>query len=270
MIVSKWTFLSFVKVNLMSGTEQNDAEFTQPAGNDSISEGMRRSRLIPTLQGTLQARVNRVGTLRKLPRLFILQRAFCLYWALSVVFFIYLKWYFPHYLTSTVNRRTSEDFGRDWCRVRRARIDWKQIRESCKGNIKYDRNLPGWNAENRTDSYKSLIYSMDIRPVGEFSRLIIKTRTSEGKPKMIGGDYWRVFINGPSGLAPSVIDHRNGSYEVLFLIIQHGNYCMSAVLDHSLCDGMKDPPDYWYISGNRVSASLYVRGNVEVSCFFSL
>ncbi|KAJ7379993.1 hypothetical protein OS493_012755 [Desmophyllum pertusum] len=54
----------------------------------------------------------------------------------------------------------------------------------------------------------------------------------------------------PTGFAPTVIDLGNGMYEVLFLILDPGNYCVSAVLDHSLCDGMKDPPDYWFISGN--------------------
>lgn len=235
----------------MSATEQDDTDFISLSTTDHQEiDNMRRKRLIPSLKHTIQARVHKVGTLRGLPRLFLLRRAFCFYWGVIISLFIYLKWYYPLYLTSTVNRNTLEDFGRDWCRMRKARIDWKRIREPCEGNTIYEDNLPGWNIENRTNPTESFVKSMDIRPAGQFSKLQIQTQTSDGRPKSVGGDYWRVFISGPTGFAPTVIDLGNGLYEILFLVLAPGNYCVSAVLDHSLCDGMKDPPDYWFISGN--------------------
>ncbi|XP_068690726.1 uncharacterized protein [Montipora foliosa] len=213
-------------------------------------EIMHRKRLIPSLHQTLQSRVHRVGTLKGLPRLFLLKRAFCLYWGVIISLFIYLKWYYPLYLTRTAIRSTVQDFSTDWCRMRNARIDWKRIREPCEGNTVYEQHLPGWGEENRTNGRYSFVESVDIRPAGEFSRITLQSLTAYGDPKAVGGDYWRVFISGPTGFAPTVFDNGNGFYEILFLVLHPGNYCVSAVLDHSMCEGMKDPPDYWFISGN--------------------
>ena len=188
-------------------------------------------------------------TLRGVPRIFVLRRAFFLFWALTVTLFVYLKWYFPLYLTSTVNRNSLLDFRKDWCRVRKVATDWEQLTSTCEGNAKFGVNLPGWGMENRTDPTKSFITVMDIKSAGEFSRFSIQSQTHNGQAKTIGGDDWRVLIWGPSVLAPTVIDHSNGTYEVLFLILEPGTYFVSIVLDYSLCDGMKNPPDYWFMIG---------------------
>ena len=196
-----------------------------------------------------QVQVIRGRTLRGVPRMFVLRRAFFLFWTLTVTLFVYLKWYFPLYLTSTVSRNSLEKFGKDWCRVRRVATDWELLRKPCEGNTKFGINLPGWGLENRTDPTQSFITVMDIKPAGEFSRFSIQSQTSNGQPKTVGGDDWRVFIWGPTALAPTVIDHENGTYEVLFFILEPGTYHASIVLDYSLCDGMKNPPDYWFMLG---------------------
>ena len=198
---------------------------------------------------SVQILLTRGRTLRSLPRVFILRRAFFLFWILTVILFVYLKWYFPLYLTSTVNRNSLEEFKWDWCRVRRVSINWELLRSPCEGNTKFGRSLPGWGIENRTDPRQSFIPYMDIRSAGEFSRFSIQSQTSSGQPKAIGGDDWRVLIWGPSVLAPTVIDHKNGTYEVLFLILEPGTYSGFIVLDYSLCDGMKNPPEYWFMIG---------------------
>ena len=236
----------------MSGISHDVKDFTLSSHEQFSIESMRRKTLIPKLKLTLESRVHRLGTLKGLPRLFLFRRAFCFYWGLIILLFIYLKWNYPLYLTSNVNRNTLQDFGRDWCRMRNARTDWKRIREPCEQNTVYEYSLPGWSKENRTNGRFSFLDFMDIRPAGEFSRLMIRTQTAYGLIKSVGGDYWRVFISGPTGFAPTVFDHRNGSYEILFLILRPGNYCVSAVLDHSICEGMKDPPDYWFISGKKI------------------
>ena len=181
--------------------------------------------------------------------MFVLRRAFCLYWGFTVALFVYLKWYFPLYLTSSVYQNTLDDFRKDWCRVRKFMTDWERLLAPCQGNTKINIHSQGWESENRTDPTQSFVSVMDIRPVGEFSRFSIQSQTYNGKPKTIGGDDWRVFIMGPSALAPTVIDHENGTYEVLFLMLEPGNYYVSIVLDYSLCDGMKNPPDYWFMLG---------------------
>lgn len=198
---------------------------------------------------SLQLQAFRVRTLRGIPRMFVLRRAFFLFWTLTVILFVYLKWYFPLYLTSTVSRNSLEEFGRDWCLVRRVSTDWELVSSPCRGMTKFSVSLPGWGLENRTDPAQSYIPIMDIKTAGDFSRFSIQSQTSNGQPKTVGGDDWRVFIWGPTALSPTVIDHENGTYEVLFLISEPGTYHISVVLDYSLCDGMKNPPDYWFMLG---------------------
>ena len=56
-------------------------------------------------------------------------------------------------------------------------------------------------------------------------------------------------MRGPSSPSTTVFDHQNGTYEVVFLIIEPGIYTVHAYLEHSLCDGLKEPPDNWFVIG---------------------
>ena len=230
-------------------TEDNSADSSQRTFHSLLHCPSGLWRKIPQFCISLQVHALRGRTLRGVPRMFVLRRAFFLFWALTVTLFVYLKWYFPLYLTSTVNRNSLEEFGKDWCQVRRVATDWELLRKPCEGNTKFGVSLPGWGLENRTDPTQSFIPFMDIKPAGEFSRFSIQSQTSNGLSKTAGGDDWRVLIWGPTALAPTVIDHENGTYEVLFLILEPGTYHASVVLDYSLCDGMKNPPDYWFMLG---------------------
>jgi len=186
---------------------------------------------------------------RVVHRIFVPRRTFFLLWALTITLFVYLKWYFPVHATKTTTFNGLLEFRKDWCRVRRVATDWELLGATCEGNTKFGVDLPGWGIQNRTDPTKSIIPFMDIKPAGEFSRFSIQSQSYNGQPKTIGGDDWRVLIWGPSVLAPTVIDHGNGTYEVLFLILEPGTYFASIILDYSLCDGMKNPPDYWFMLG---------------------
>jgi len=162
----------------------------------------------------------------------------------------------------TIKRNGLLEFRKNWCRVRRVATDWELLGTTCEGNTKFGVDLPGWGIQNRTDPRNSFIPYMDIKPAGEFSRFSIQSQSYNDQPKTMGGDDWRVLIWGPSVLAPTVIDHGNGTYEVLFLILEPGTYFASIVLDYSLCDGMKNPPDYWFMLGKlrsrlRALFSLY-------------
>ena len=85
---------------------------------------------------------------------------------------------------------------------------------------------------------------------GHFSRLWIQSVNHERQLKTSGGDSWRVYIKqGPASLAPAVIDHQNGLYEVLMLITEPGTYKTEIYLDFTLCDGYRDPPHNWFQIG---------------------
>ena len=140
-------------------------------------------------------------------------------------------------------------FENHWCRMQRARLDWKGILAPCFGNTHWGKVPTQWKDQPVTDAIASFLFKWDINPAGEFSRFFIQSQTAEGKPKLIGGDAWRVHLIGPAYIAPTVIDHRNGSYEVLFLAMEHGVYRAEIMLDYSLCNGLRDPPVDWFIKG---------------------
>ncbi|EDO40196.1 predicted protein [Nematostella vectensis] len=167
--------------------------------------------------------------------------------------------YFPLYLISTVNKNTLKEFLHDWCRVRNIRTDWQGLLSPCVGKTQWGEYHTIFTRINMTDADTSYISLMDIRPAGDFSRISIQSQTSEGNRKLSGGDAWRVRVRGPSELAPTIIDHENGTYEVLFLALDAGEYRVVVYLDYTLCDGYRDPPEYWFMVGN-IHGSNQVHG----------
>ena len=143
-----------------------------------------------------------------------------------------------------------DDFRRDWFRQHRGRVDWKSILKPCINNTQWGVEKKHWGKENRSSARTSQVVYTDIRPVGEFSKIFIQSKTADNRTKLIGGDSWRVHLHGPSSLGATVFDHENGTYEILFLTMEPGNYRVMIFLDFSLCDGLKEPPADWFIKGN--------------------
>lgn len=166
------------------------------------------------------------------------------------IFFLYYRYISDEASELAFKLRISQDidkFRENWCRVRHARLDADSILKPCSRNISWTENPP--NRLLRTDATKSFISFWDIRPAGQFSRFCIQTKTSNGDIKSIGGDSWRVLLRGPSTVSPTIFDHKNGTYEVLFLVMDPGVYKLDISLDYSLCDGYRDPPRNWFILG---------------------
>ena len=107
-----------------------------------------------------------------------------------------------------------------------------------------------WGKTNRSSATTSDIIFKDIRPAGEFSKIFIQSKTSDNRTKMIGGDTWGVYVRGPTSITATVFDHNNGTYEAIFLITEPGVYQLMIYLEYSLCDGFKDPPHDWFITGD--------------------
>ena len=142
------------------------------------------------------------------------------------------------------------DFRRDWFRQHRARVDWKSMLKPCIDSTQWGVERKYWGKENRSSARTSQVVYTDIRPVGEFSKIFIQSKTADNRKKLIGGDSWRVHLHGPSSLGATVFDHENGTYEILFLIMEPGNYQVMIFLDFSLSDCLKEPPADWFIKGN--------------------
>ena len=97
--------------------------------------------------------------------------------------------------------------------------------------------------------------------------------TSQGLHKTFGGDSWRIRIRqGPASLAPVVFDLDNGLYEVLFLVLEPGFYNATIVLDHTLCDGYRDPPEKYFKNGElkyRPSSTSINFSDIRTSIFWA-
>ncbi|XP_028403713.1 uncharacterized protein LOC114526330 [Dendronephthya gigantea] len=148
-------------------------------------------------------------------------------------------------------KRFTYNFKTEFCRIYRAKLNWKKYLAPCAKHTKWEINSAGWkNRKLKTCAANSFISKWDIRPAGEFSRFFIQSKTSNNHTKNIGGDSWRVHIKGSSSVSATVFDHNNGVYEVLFLLMEAGLYQIEITLDYTLCDGFKDPPAYWYKKGS--------------------
>lgn len=145
-------------------------------------------------------------------------------------------------------REITDDFKSQWLKYSKAGLDWKGILNPCKSDMEW--KTKGLETINRSSGNTSEIFSVDIRPAGEFSKIFIQSRTADGRLKIIGGDAWRVYVTGPSSLVAKVFDYNNGTYEAMFLVMEPGVYEVTIILDYSLCDGLRDPPRDWFIKGN--------------------
>ena len=139
-----------------------------------------------------------------------------------------------------------EIFLDDWCRLRELRANLEAVAAPCKNQMKWDSREPG---QVPTNAKQSFIASWNLKPAGEFSRFFIQAVSSAGQVKTTGGDWWRVLIRGTASMRPAVFDLGNGTYEVMFLPVEPGTYDVDIVLDYTLCDGFRDPPDDWFIIG---------------------
>ncbi|KAL9978836.1 hypothetical protein ACROYT_G016406 [Oculina patagonica] len=145
--------------------------------------------------------------------------------------------------------RDHDGFLDNWCRLQRSRVDWRGLLKNCHNKMAWKQRQV--DSINRTDANKSFISRWEIKPQGDFSRFYIQSVSSNGHLKRTGGDSWRVHIRqGPASLAPMVTDHNDGTYEVMFLAVEPGNYSAQVFLDFTLCDGFRDPPEDWYIKGD--------------------
>ncbi|XP_068696464.1 uncharacterized protein [Montipora capricornis] len=151
-------------------------------------------------------------------------------------------WMFSFHL---IRASIYDEFKVNWCRQRKWRLDWQSMKKPCE-DLRFRRLTEKQYEALATSPNQSEIFEVQIRPAGEYSRFFVQSRTRNAHKKTIGGDSWRVYLEGPSYLAGTVFDHNNGVYEVLFLITEPGAYKINMVLDYTLCDGLIDPPIQWF------------------------
>lgn len=157
---------------------------------------------------------------------------------------------FPKFGYNEADLSEFVDFMGPWCTQALARLDWRAVLKPCADNTIWGKQKQFYTFRNQTNTMKSFISLWEIKPAGQFSRIAIQTVAHDGSNKTFGGDSWRVHIRGATSVSPTVIDHQNGTYEVLFMAVFPGHYAIHMVLEYSLCDGYKEPPFDWFIKGN--------------------
>ena len=129
------------------------------------------------------------------------------------------------------------------------RFDFERIMDPCKNDTKwasyyYDRTPFLITSANLSG------VELDIKPAGQYSRIVIKSYSLKNTPKTVGGDSWRVLIKGVRSITPLVMDNMDGTYEASFLVTEPGFYHVILSLEYTLCDGLKDPPPHWFNKGD--------------------
>ena len=151
--------------------------------------------------------------------------------------------------TKQLQSRQQSRFYYHWLRMHQARTDWQIMLKPCSGQVAWGTIKKDWGKENRSSAKHSYITFMDIQPAGQFSRIFVQTRNARGQDKTIGGDFWRVYFTGPANVSAMIFDHQNGTYEAIALLMEPGNYMVRVILDYTLCDGLRDPPENWFRVG---------------------
>ena len=132
----------------------------------------------------------------------------------------------------------------------RERFDWEDVLEPCKSDMQWRSREFGQETGQRSKAMQSVLIDQEINPPGYYSKFTFQSRTNDGRNKTIGGDYWRAYLTG-SGLQRGLVrDLNDGKYEAWFLITEPGNYQLNLLLEHTLCDGLRDPPLGWFERGN--------------------
>ena len=154
---------------------------------------------------------------------------------------------------STTKSDRTQDYQRFlyyWKLHHEMRFDFKRIMEPCKNNTKwasyyYDRTPYLITSANMSG------VELDIKSAGQYSRIMIESYSLMNTRKKVGGDSWRVLIQGVRSMTPLVMDNMDGTYEASFLVTEPGYYHVTLSLEYTLCDGLKDPPPRWFNEGRR-------------------
>ena len=142
-------------------------------------------------------------------------------------------------------------YGSFACPEDREIFDWESILGPCSNNTLWtNRTQRHHEAKWRSNALKSSITECQINPAGSYTKFLLESKTKDGTRKSSGGDFWRAEVTGTRYQHGYVRDLNDGFYEIWFRITEPGNYTLNLILEYSVCDGLKDPPEGWFEKGN--------------------
>ena len=125
--------------------------------------------------------------------------------------------------------------------------NWEVILKPCQRQLNWSNRSS--NKMRPTNLLKSTVVLL-IRSQGYPSTIKIDTFDSSGKRKEYGGDSWRVKVTSDNfSMSVRIRDHLDGSYKGYFTPYNAGRYTLHCVLDHTACNGVRDPPPNWFRIG---------------------
>lgn len=131
-----------------------------------------------------------------------------------------------------------------------AATDLTSTQSSCLGKTSWKARYY-YNLSIQTD-IRYCNYSLRTSRDKDIVKLTITTFDSLQRQKVIGGDSWRLFVQGAVYFNADVIDKMDGTYEARFGLPVSGDYKFKFELEYSLCDGIRDPPTWWFINGTEL------------------
>lgn len=127
--------------------------------------------------------------------------------------------------------------------------EWQSLLAPCENSTKWH-TAPSKQLAGRTRINKTVAVSTDLKSVGEWCGITVQTYTEDGKLKTIGGDSLRAIIRGNGTQFAIVEDCMDGKYNIAFLPLIASNFTLELILEHSTCDGLRDPPTGWFERGD--------------------
>ncbi|XP_057302703.1 uncharacterized protein LOC130636872 [Hydractinia symbiolongicarpus] len=125
--------------------------------------------------------------------------------------------------------------------------NYKAIQKPCLGNMLWkERKQNKQYPRTDFDNTQVFLTSDDLR--GSVTINILTY--ANGERKHVGGDFWWMEIHGNNSMYSYIRDNADGTYEARFQLPEPGRYEIDLTLEFSQCDGLRDPPEWWFRNGD--------------------
>ena len=150
--------------------------------------------------------------------------------------------------------RKNEEFIQESCRVESYERILKPCFKRLSKKISFEKNANDYITKGNLSQVEIKISKDD----NKLSTVFIKTYNFKNEPKTIGGDSWIGYLKEHDTriAAFHFTDLIDGTYVGYFDILTPGNYTLQLVLEHTFCNGLADPPDYWFAKGMEITVLL--------------
>ncbi|XP_057301004.1 uncharacterized protein LOC130635633 [Hydractinia symbiolongicarpus] len=124
--------------------------------------------------------------------------------------------------------------------------NYEAIRKPCLGNVLWEERKQ--NKQYPRTEFENTQYLILDDSRGSVTINILTY--ANGERKHVGGDFWWMRISGNISMYSYITDNADGTYETQFQLPEPGRYEIELTLEFSQCDGLRDPPVWWFRDGD--------------------